>query len=163
MTGTKYALAVEYRSALSVRRPGRRTSILMINAKYGFDFRPRPSVLGNRRLLVRSTIRGGGRTEKGNRPRRNEGRQSGRSLGETFDPCLPNALTRRLGETPATDPEDKITLSLPLYRNVAVSANIYIADLRPKRLRLRPIFVVYQMRTEKGRAESITKLIRVMQ
>ena len=56
MTGTKYASAVEYRSALSVRRPGRRTSILMIDAEYGFDFGPRPSVIGNRYLLVRRAV-----------------------------------------------------------------------------------------------------------
>ena len=56
MTGTKYASAVEHRSALSSRRPGRRTSILMIGAKYGLNIGPRPSVLGNRRLLVRRAV-----------------------------------------------------------------------------------------------------------
>ena len=49
MTGTKYASAVEHQSALSSRTPCRRTSILMIGAKYGFNIGPRPSVPGNRR------------------------------------------------------------------------------------------------------------------
>ena len=64
MTGTKYASAVEYRSALSDGRPGRRTSILMIDAKYGFDIGPRPSVLGNRRLLVENLVGRFGATER---------------------------------------------------------------------------------------------------
>ena len=52
MTGTKYASAVEYRSALSDGRPGRRTSILMIGAKYGFDIGSRLPRTEGRRLLV---------------------------------------------------------------------------------------------------------------
>ena len=56
MTDTKYASAVEPRSALSDRRPCRRTSILMIDAKYGLNIGPRPSVIGNRRLLVRRAV-----------------------------------------------------------------------------------------------------------
>ena len=53
MTGTKYASAVEYRSALSGTDDRYQTSILMIDAKYGLNIGPRPSVRGNRRLLVR--------------------------------------------------------------------------------------------------------------
>ena len=56
MTGTKIASAVEHRSALSGTDDGYRTSILMIDAKYGFNISPGPSDPGNRRLLVRRAI-----------------------------------------------------------------------------------------------------------
>ena len=72
-----------------------------------------------------------GRTEK-------KGDRSGERAGDRWERhlipvCLPNALTRRLGETSATDPGDDDggieqnemnPLSPPLYRNNAVGANL---------------------------------------